>query len=201
MRAGQAEVVTAVLISGLLITSVSAVYFWGLPVIYKSRDNALITNAEDFMFFLDKTIKSTAAAADGSRENIRLSEPGILRISGGKVIYSIQTDGTIYSTDAPIQLGRTKDCDSTKPGMFGQNEPAVICVSSNQISESSYTNVYSLSYKDLEAGLKVYRISVTGNDVSSPKSTLIIENTGVGAPSPMGDGRELITVNIRITLQ
>ncbi len=201
MMKGQSEVVSAVLISGILISMVSTVYFWGLPLINKSRDTSSLTNAESFMLSLDKSIKDIAAAAPGSRENIRMSSPGLIRVSSDKIIYSVQTEGTIYATDAAIPLGSTKNCDSNSAGEFGVDEPAVICVNSNQISQTDYTNVYSLSYRSLESGLKIYKIMISGSsDQTSSKNTIIIENSGI-FPTTDTDGKEITTINVQITLQ
>jgi hypothetical protein len=202
MKKGQHEVVSAVIISGILITMVSSVYFWGLPLIYKSRDTSSLSNSESFMFFLDKTIKNIATAP-GSRENIRLSEPGLIRIADDKIIYSIKTEGTIYATDAAIPLGETDNCDSSRAGKFGIDEPAVICVSSNQISESEYTNVYSLSYRNLETetGLKAYKIRIMDvAEQTGSKNTLIIENNGINILTGT-DGKEITQIDIKVTLQ
>ena len=196
-RKGQ-EAVSAVLISGILIGVVGSVYFWGIPLIQKSRDTSLLENAESFMTLMEQKIKSVAAG--GGRENIRLTEPGTLEFSGGALIYTISTDGTIYATDANIPLGKSSNCDATKTGTFGTNDSSVLCISSAQLADSKYQNTYSLGYRDLISGLKTYRIALTGNAAAGSRDrTLIIQNDGV--TETQQDGKQIVTSSVRISIE
>ncbi len=196
-RKGQQEAVSAVLISGILIGVVGSVYFWGIPLIQKSRDVTLLENSENFIFLLDQKIK--AVTSNGGRENIKIIDPGTLKLSGGRVFYKIQSDGTIYATNADIPLGLTTNCDDTKTGKFGSEDSSVICVTSNQVSSSNYENTYGLSYRSLASDLKTYKIALNGADsTGGPGSSIIIQNNGVTEVTQ--NGRQIITVNIGVTI-
>ncbi len=192
------EAVSVLLISGILIGVVGSVYFWGVPLIQKSRDAQLLENAEALMLLIDQKIKTVAAS--GGRENIKIVEPGTIRFSGGKIHYNISTDGTIYATDASIPLGETRNCDDTKAGVLGQDDSAVLCVASNQLSSAKYQNTYSLSYRNLTSGLKIFRIVLNGAAASgSAESSIIIESGSVTETTE--NGKQVVTVNIDIAIQ
>jgi hypothetical protein len=198
-KKGQHEAITAVMISGILIGMVGSVYFWGLPLIQKSRSATVLENSESLMFVLDQKIKNVASV--GGRENIRLTDAGFLRVADGKLLYEVNTDGTIYAVNSNIPLGKTLNCDNTKMGSFGKDESAIICIYSNQLSKSQYANTYSLSYRNMAAGLKVYNINIaTADDIGSEGNTVIIQNNGV-ASTLTTDGKEMLTVNIGITIE
>ena len=127
---GQQQAVTAVLISGILIGIVGSVYFWGVPLIQKTRDATTLENSEAFIFLLDQKVKYVAA--NGGRQSVQIYEPGIVSFDGSSIKYQISTDGTIYASDASIPLGKTKNCDATVQGDFLTDDSAVICVTSTQ---------------------------------------------------------------------
>ena len=195
---GQHEAVSAVLISGILIGMVGSVYFWGLPLIQKSRAATVLENSESLMFLLDQKIKNVASV--GGRENIRLADAGFLRIANGKVLYEVMTDGTIYAVNSNIPLGKTLNCDSSKAGLFGKDESSIICIYSNQLSSSQYENTYTLSYRNMVAGLKVYKINIANvNSIGSEGNTVVIQNSGV--TTTFSEGKEILTVNIAISIE
>ncbi|MBI4171083.1 MAG: hypothetical protein HY514_05265 [Candidatus Aenigmarchaeota archaeon] len=196
-RKGQ-EAVSLLLMSGILIGVVGSVYFWGVPLIQKSRDAQLLENAEALMLLIDQKIKTVAAS--GGRETIKIVEPGTLRLIGGKISYNISTDGTIYAIDASIPLGKTGNCDDTKQGVLGQDDSSVLCVVSNQISSAKYQNTYTLSYRNLTSGLKIFRIVLIGPVAAGgAESSIIIENAGVIEATE--NGKQVVTVNIDIKIQ
>lgn len=197
------QAISAVLVSGILIGVVGSVYFWGIPLIQKSRDTSLLESAESLMSVMDGKIKSVAAG--GGRENIRLTEPGILQFSGGSaaaggtISYGIETDGTIYATGAEIPLGKSSNCDAKKAGDFGTDDSQVLCVSSVQLADLKYQNTYSLTYRNLTSGLKTYRIALTGVAGSGGKdSFLIIQNDGTTETTE--GGSQVVTSGVRITI-
>ncbi len=193
---GQQEALSAVLISGILIGVVGSVYFWGIPLIQKNKDIALLESSEAFMRQLDEKIKSVAN--NGGRDQIVISVPSLVSFDGQTIKLSMETEGTIYATDAEIPLGRT----SLKPSyVWGVDGPVLFMVKSVKLTENNYKTDYTLEYILLrnEKTLKDYKIELTGSGASGGlDKTIIIEN--IGDTTNTVDGRTLISSNVRIII-
>jgi hypothetical protein len=179
---GQQEVLSVVLISGILIGVVGSVYFWGVPLVQKNKDVAILEGAESFVKNLNDKIKFVAN--NGGRDQIVVTVPGIVKFDPSKspaeIYVIVDTEGTIYSTGAPIPLGHNSDCTST-PGTFGLSDPEVICVTSTKVGENKYHTVYTLKYVKLEnpSIVRDYAIQLEGNPKSGgERNTIIFENLG-----------------------
>lgn len=196
-RKGQ-QAVSAVLISGILIGMVGSVYFWGVPLVQKSRDSSVLEGVESLMLLIDQKIRVIASA--GGRETIRLYDTGLLSFSNGRLTYDVSTDGTVYASGGAVTLGTTKNCDNSKPGAFGKDDATVLCVTSEQLADLKYSNRYVLSYRNLAEGLKTYRIRLTGADATGGSgSSLVIQNSGVSETTE--GGRQITTINIAIRIE
>lgn len=99
---GIQEIVSAVLISGILIGIVGSVYLWGLPLIQKNRDIATMKGAEEFMKNLDEKIKFVAN--NGGKNQMNVNVPGIVQFNGSSIKLKIDTDGVIYATEVEALL-------------------------------------------------------------------------------------------------
>jgi hypothetical protein len=195
---GQAEAVSAVLVSAIVIGIAGSVYFWGIPLIQKSRDVSVLENGESFMLLVDQKIKYIAAA--GGRENIRIFEPGTVKFSGGKISYEVSTDGTIYATDASIPIGKTKNCNDMLQGDFLLDNSAVLCVTSSQISTGKFINTYDLSYRSMKSDRKIYKINLSGQPSSGGMDqSLIIQNNGVTETTE--NGNQVMTLQIDVKIE
>jgi len=175
---GQQEALTAILISGILIGVVGSVYFWGLPLIQKNKDISVLENSEVFIKNLNEKIKYVAN--NGGRDQMRITIPGIIRLTSDKNIeIVVDTDGSIYSINAEIPLGRNSWCHATEDGVWGVNDMEMICVKSMEVGEGSYKTTYTLSYVVLASGARKYTIELTGNPSSGGEEHFInIENKG-----------------------
>ena len=210
---GQTEVLSAVLLSGILIGVVGSVYFWGIPLIQKNKDNALLESSETFMTTLDEKIKFVAN--NGGRDKVVINVPSIVRFDGQSLELSLETEGTIYAVDAPIQLGRTSSsnlkwctpntqpaCDPPSPyGSWGIDDPVLFTVKSTEISQNSYTTYYTLDYIELrnDNTLRDYKIELTGSGTSGGfEKTIVIENQGDS--TTVRNGRTLISSVVKISI-
>lgn len=201
---GQQEALSAVLISGILIGVVGSVYFWGVPLIQKNKDISLLESSETFMRELDSKIRSIAN--NGGRDQIIISVPGIVRFDGQTIKLTIETEGTIYATDAEIPLGRnsisTLSFDGTQYyGKWGIDDPALLNVKSIKISENSYKNEYTLEYVELRNAnsLRDFVIDLTGSAATGGRDkTIIVESQGDATTAT--SGRTLISSNVKISI-
>jgi hypothetical protein len=191
------EVLSVILISGILIGVVGSVYFWGVPLIQKNKDISTLENSENFMRNLNTKIKNVANT--GGRDQLVINVPGLLKFDGGEFQLIIDTEGVIYARDSEIPLGRNS-CAATE-GVFGASDPETLCVKSVKLGEQSYRTTYTLKYITLKSSnaLKDFQISLMGGLRSGgADSTVIIENKV--STSTTQDGRTVIKTLIEINI-
>src|SRR3989338_2683566 len=201
---GQQEALSAVLISGILIGVVGSVYFWGIPLIQKNKDNSILDTSEAFMASLDQKIKFVAN--NGGSDVLVIKVPGIVRFDGRRVELTISTDGTLYAVDSEIPLGRTStstlksDADG-EYGTWGVDDPVLFNVKSSEISENSYLTKYTLDYVELrnDKTLKDYKIDLQGGGVGGEDRSVIIESLGERTDLK-SNGRTLVSSLVRISI-
>jgi len=166
------EVITAILITGILLGLVGSVYLWGVPLIEKNRDISLLESAEDFMHNLNEKIKNVAT--HGGREQIEIPLGRIYFESD--VDLNVETKNTIYVSEAWIPLEKN-EC-TKKKGIWGVDDQDVICVLSKEIG-NEYETDYNLKYINLTLGIKTYKIELVGKDSGKEDNVIIIERVGV----------------------
>lgn len=201
---GATEALSAILITGVLISVVGSVYFWGLPLIQKNKDIATLESSEIFMSDLNKKIKSIAN--NGGRAEFIIAVPGVVLFDGTSISLTINSQGTQYATDANVPLG--KNSCNVNAGIWSRDEPDTLCVLSKELSETSYETTYSIKYIQLDTeisegvkGPESFKIELTGNPDSGGEGTIIlIENLGTEKVT-LADDRDLIRTNVSIKLR
>lgn len=193
---GQQQALSAILISGILIGVVGSVYFWGVPLIQKNKDVALLESSESFMRQLNEKIKFVAN--NGGRDQIVVTLPGIVSFDGDQIEFSITTDGTIYSANSLIALGRNGDCTDTR-GAWGVDEPEVLCAVSSPLSNATFRNTYTLRYMPLDQGLRTFEIDLSGAPRSAGQDhSVVIQSRGVQESESAGRTTIKTVVEINI---
>jgi hypothetical protein len=207
-RKGQQEALTAVLLSGILIGVVGSVYFWGIPLIQKSKDNSMLESSEQMMADLDAKIKFVAN--NGGRDRAVVNVPGVIRFDGSSLELTIETEGTLYAVDAPIQLGRTSSLNlktdtSVNPpviyGVWGLDDPVLFNVKSSEITENKYITTYSLDYIELrnDRTKRDYKIELSGSGTTGGlDKSVVIESLGESTNTI--NGRTLISSLVKISI-
>jgi len=199
---GQQQVLTTVLLTGVLITIVGSIYLWGLPLIRKNQAAATLEHAELFMKNLNEKIKFIAN--NGGRDQITISVPGVLGFYNSSdiippmLMLTVRSEGTIYELGGNIPLiGR--NCDANINGTWGVDKPEILCVQSSQVGKGDYTTIYFIQYRNLTSGDKIYQINLIGD--SSHAGTdhkVVIENVGTNTIS--SGGNILIQTQVKITI-
>jgi type II secretory pathway pseudopilin PulG len=166
---GQQEVLTPLLLTGILIAIVGSVYLWGLPLIQKNRDVAVLQQVEDFIINLNEKIKNVANAQ--GREEIKINIPVTLSFNSTEksIIIEVNTKGTIYSVGR-IYFVRN---DNEFEGTWGKDDPGVIYVDTTDL-DGEYLQKYTLKYRQLNAPNKIYKISLIGDDRTVGENHIII---------------------------
>ena len=198
MRKGQQEILSAVLLTGILITVVGSVYLWGLPLIQKNRSAATLESAELFSKNLAEKIKFIANT--GGKDQMTINIPGVVFFNNesGTIETALQTEGTIYSTEGEIPiLGDSCYINDTK--IWGKDSPEIICVITKNIGENKYTTDYITGFRKLQAGNKIYKISLVG-DISSGGTDHKITIENIGSKSTPDSENVLIETFIKISI-
>jgi len=175
---GQQDVLSAILISGILIAVV--VYLWGVPLVEKNRDISILQNSEEFMRLLDEKIKFISN--HGGRDTIEINVPGLVEFSPSeqKIYLTLETQGTIYAAEIESPLGKN-ECTMAQ-GLWGQDDSSTLCVKSNKIEENKFRTIFSLGYIELKDknGIESYKIELSGKSaIGGEAHNIIIENKGV----------------------
>ena len=187
---GQQQVLSTIIISGILIGVVGSVYLWGMPLVQKNEDISIQQNAELFMKSLNEKIKYIAN--QGGRDNIRINIPGTLKFDGTGLLLAVATEGSIYAIGSPLSLVRN---DYTlAEGVWGVDEPELLYVESKRVG-GQISTTYTLKYIRLKSGTKSYSIKLSGTPKTSGQNhNIIIENTGTEKSN--GDTNTTISVKI-----
>jgi hypothetical protein len=170
-----AEALSAVVMTGILIGIVGSVYLWGLPLIQKNQDISVLEASERFMNELATKIKSMAKSP--GRETITINIPGIVSFDGSKFSLTVETAGTIYSTEGTIPLGENS-C-APDEGVWGVNDHATLCVSSTRL-DKKFETIYTLKFIQLNTeGIDSFKIELSGKpNEAGEKRIITLENAG-----------------------
>lgn len=171
LLAGQTEVVSLVLISGIVIALAGAAYMWGLPLLEKRSASADFAAATNMISEIDRKILSLANAG-GGRAEMGLSKPMSLVPAGASdtennslaITYATSQPMLGAESDAVIYLGAASFSDiSEGSGVFGRSSPGIITVRQSASISGGYVIRSKLRYRELVApGLqpRVFLISL-----------------------------------------
>jgi len=172
---GQHEVLTPVLLTGVLIAIVGSVYLWGLPLIQKNKDIAVLEQVENFVTDLNEKIKEVANTH--GREEIKINVPVTLSFDSAEnsITIDVETKGTIYTVGRVYFVRNENEIEGT----WGRDDPGVVYVDTLDL-DGKYAHRYTLKYRRLNAPDKQYKISLVGESKTVGENhIIIIEYKGV----------------------
>lgn len=190
------EAFSAILVTGIMLTIVSSVYFWGLPLIEKNKDISTLENSESWIRELNDRIKYVAN--HGGRDRLRVTVPGTIKVStlSNSITLETKTKGSIYAVGAKIPL--SKNVCAGFSGTWGIDEPSTICVEPQQV-EDHYLHKYELQFLTLQGIVQNYRLELTGkNAIGTEQSTIVMESKGSSVVSE--NGKETVKTFVEITI-
>ena len=168
MRA-QTQIITYLLLSGLLITIVGVVYLWGIPLIQKNRDINLLQGSEDFMKRLDLIVKDVANTHGRNAISFELDGELWFNESENAFRLIVETKGSIYSVGR-IYFVRNPN----ETGEWGKDEPAILYVDVSPTA-SGYRQVYVLKYRKLLAkDGRSFQIALQGGDFAVHRGRKVV---------------------------
>ncbi len=99
----QSQVLSIILISGILVTVVGATYMWGVPLIEKGRTSSDNELAESFMILLKEKVDDVAETGEQRTLSVELTGDLELR-DDNSLTYTIVTRGLNIATTAWVPL-------------------------------------------------------------------------------------------------
>jgi hypothetical protein len=176
----QTEVITIVLISGIVIGLVGVAYMWGIPLISKRTAVTDFLSAEDFVVKLNDKIVDIANS--GSGEATLAIPKGRINVSDydSSDLHNPQKNNIILETvvNQPLVLGNSVVIKTNVLGenaTYGEAEPRIINLSS-QIYGQDYKLIFTLHFRELDTRsqpLKGYLIAVQQGTVTGNSQVMV----------------------------
>jgi hypothetical protein len=167
---GQVQVLSIVLISGVIIALVGAAYLWGIPLISKQSAATQFSSAQTFILSLnDKVIDM--ANSGGGEESIDLPFGAIKVVphdavspDNNSIIFEFTSDQNLALNDSVVYLGGAtySDIINEDTGTFGEASPSIISLVTSPLGTVQKVTV-KIHYRTLETigyPSKKYRISI-----------------------------------------
>lgn len=194
---GQQQVVSVVIIIGLILGATVTVLPWASKMIEKRKDLKTLDDVYNFFINLDETIREIAK--NGGEESLSLDVPGILTVSPDEnaIVFRFTNKVSNIAEGDYIPLN-TPNMNET--GTLGVDTPSVIFGKAEK-KGSEIEISYKLWYRELEDPLtnNVYIISLTTTDGTEKSS-----NTGfmriqrIGTFKTTENSKTLTTTEINI---
>ena len=210
---GQTQAVTAVLITGILVGTISAVYIWGTPLLEKREGQAELNQIENDVVSLSNSIESVGNSGSGaaSESNIRISEGEVYVNETGNYI-----EITTFSDRSPYPLEAWRIIDGSNLqgltigagdyGIQGQDSAGVVAARSDDggqedriIFRVEFRNLFDSSNEEME----YLDLQVPGSDTTTGQTSISISNQGVERDTfEIGKGEDFDRekTNLRVTL-
>lgn len=188
---GQTQAVTAVMITGIMVGTISAVYVWGTPLLDKRESQAELDQIETDVISLKNEIDSIgdSGSGAGSEINLRLNDGDVYVNEEENYIEitsfaanSMYPEGTWRILEGNNLQGLSF-VDSSDYGITGQESSGVVAVRSDG-SEGEDRITYRVEFRNLQDDsfdgpiMELLDIQLTGAERSSGETTVSIVNEG-----------------------
>jgi len=182
---GQGEVISLILIAGIVIGLVGTAYLWGAPLIEKRSTVIDVDLAKDFLYRLDSEIIEIANR--GSGETTIDIPKGLLAVVPGdaadkdnnSVILEIIVGQQMLFPGTIVYLGDTRD----EVGIYGEADPSILTMKGESFNQDNRILLKS-HYRELDtvqaSPLRGFRIVVNegmGTVKGNSKVTVSFERT------------------------
>lgn len=195
MIKAQADIISAVIIVLIAIGLTSSALLWGLPLIQKRQDMALVSRVNN-LFTRDLPLKIKNVANMGGSDFFSVDANGIWILDENKNTLTF----TFFSkaSDKAVGVWIGEECSSSegfvyKNGTLGVSEPCIVCARADQMA-NGYNITYQLGCREVWGETKGYKLKLKPVGVTISKSKMIKISKG----SVSGDN--LITTEIEILL-
>ncbi|UCC91364.1 MAG: hypothetical protein JSV39_03560 [Candidatus Aenigmatarchaeota archaeon] len=204
MRKVQAQAITLVLISGIVISLVGFAYSWGRPMIDKRSVITQFTSSVRFMEDLDSKIvdmAGTCSSTGACEESFDLPVPGLIRLdeSANTIIYEFQVNQPLVDPEGEVLFNTM---DNGTLARYGET-PGVISLSGKATATGTYMLRFSLRYRELDSDepWRGYKIQLKESGADSGNNKIFISYDGSETQSGGAvNGGDLIISKIKVQI-
>ncbi len=174
----QTQVITIVLISGIVISLLGTAYMWGIPLITKRTSITEFLSAEDFVVKLDQKIIDISASESG--ETTLDMPDGLIRVYSydaldplnNSLIFEFVTDQPLSTTNSNVILKTSILGDNAT---YGEAEPRIMSMSTGSYATGSKISL-RLRYRELDTTtqpFRGYQISLVAGSISGTEQVIL----------------------------
>lgn len=204
MLKSQAEVISLVMITGIIIGLVGTAYLWGAPLIEKRTTAIDVELAKSFINKLDSTITDIANRGSGEQTiNIPI---GVLTVipndtvdpDNNSVILDIIVGEQMLFPNTIVYLGATRD----EVGIYGEAEPNIVTLSGGEVNNNLKVFLKS-HYRELDTnqfplrGFKIVLNNGLGQIQGTNQVTVSFDRIET-IPNAADNGGDLIITHINV---
>lgn len=199
MVKGQVDIVSAVIIILIALSLTSSALMWGLPLIQKRQDTAMVTRAHNF-FTRELLSKIKSVASIGGTEKASLDIKGIWKINTTKNAISFMFFSKVSDKATGMWVGEGCDPDKGFTGEEGKlgEEPCIVCALATEAA-GGYEITYEIGCRTLNTTegkkYKIEFVRPAGGLESSTGKDLILSRRTIDTSNPT-----LIITKIEILL-
>ncbi len=211
---GQSEVITFVMLGGVVISLVGAAYMWGAPLTEKRSSMAEAESVRAFFEVLNKKITDMSQTCTGSCiESVDIVPKGIFTVFdnaqyykdlgpdmanefNNSVVLNVSAARSIYALDRWIGLNTG---NAGGYANFGDKE-GVLMIKMIKSPAGNYESVYKLWFREVDSTKKGFRIDLeTGSVKSATTGKIVITyNNRYTVPNGAANGKDLEVGKIRV---
>jgi len=185
MSKAQADIISAIIIITIAIGLVSAAYLWGLPLIQKRQDAALVERVANY--FNQKNENSLSSkieyiANSGGEETFNLDVNGLWKLdtTENSISFTFFSRVSNIGSAAWISLTTGASCPPST-GTLGIDKPSVVCARADTLADG-YNITYKIWFRQLDEssgarGYKIKLVPYTGVLTSAGKSVRIFRGS------------------------
>jgi hypothetical protein len=168
MSKTQADIISAVIIVLIALGLTSSALMWGLPLIQKREDSAMVSRVSN-LFFQELPSKIKHVANVGGSEVFSSAANGVWVLDESKNTLTFTFFSKVSDKATGMWIG--PNCDSNgvntnNPGRLGIDEPCTVCVRSDVLG-TGYNITYQLGCRKLEGETKDYKIQLKSTGLTS----------------------------------
>jgi hypothetical protein len=178
MFKAQADIISAVIIVLIALSLTSAALLWGLPLIQKRQDSAMVARVSNLLY-QELPSKITHIANVGGYDSLTINTNGVWILDEGKNTLTFNFFSKASDKATGLWIGGN-ECQPNgfngQSGTLGVDDPCVVCVYAAQLG-TGYNITYQIGCRELwnPDKTKGYKIEFkkAGAEVSSSKTIRI----------------------------
>ena len=150
---GQVQLLSAVILTGIVMFLVGVAYFWGIPLIQKRTAMSEFSSMERFITNLKEKVAEIARSGAGETDlNIRSGNIKLLPYDSGNgnnsLVIEFFLDQPLLFPNTTHYIGATSLEDINKTGIYGEASPSVVSISETK-TVTGYKLTAEVIYREL----------------------------------------------------